>query len=89
MSFLGIGARTTKAQATPLIGAAMRIQRSVNGAAVPVVYGTMRLPGNLIWYGDFKATPTSSGGKSGGKGGLTGGSAKGQAGKTTYQASFA
>src|SRR5579862_1978588 len=89
MNLLGIGARTAKSQAAPLVGSAMRIQRSVNGAAVPVVYGTTRLPGNLIWYGDFKATPIQSSGKSGGKGGMTGGTAKGQVGKTTYQASFA
>jgi hypothetical protein len=89
MNLLGIGARASKASSAPLVGSAMRIQRSVNGAAVPVVYGTTRLPGNLIWYGDFKATPVKSGGKSGGKGGMTGTGAKGQAGKTTYQASFA
>jgi len=89
MNLLGIGARTSKAQASPLVGSAMRIQRSVNGATVPVVYGTTRLPGNLIWYGDFKATPVRSGGKGGGKGGPGGGATKGQAGRTTYQASFA
>ncbi len=89
MNLLGGVARTSHAQAKPEVGSAMRIQRSVNGAAVPVVYGTARLPGNLIWYGDFKATPKKSGGKSGGKGGVTGSSAKGQAGDNTYQASFA
>ncbi|MEX8520021.1 MAG: phage tail protein [Leptothrix sp. (in: b-proteobacteria)] len=47
---------------------ALTLQSSVIGACIPIVYGTNRVPGNLIWYGGFKAIPhtTSSGGKGGG-----------------------
>lgn len=47
---------------------ALSIQTSVNGMPIPVVYGQARLAGNLIWYGDFKATKQSNSTK-GGKGG--------------------
>lgn len=54
---------------------AVRIQSSAYGMALPVLWGTARLSGNLIWYGDFTAIPhvevTTSGG--GGKGGGGGG----------------
>jgi len=84
------GARSSQARTPPTVVSALRVQRSVNGAAVPVVYGTARLAGNLIWYGDLVANPVKSGGgKSGGKGGAGGGSSKGQPGSYTYQASFA
>ena len=53
------------------VAAGLRIQTSAYGLSLPLVYGRTRIPGNLMWYGDF--TPiahtetTSSGG--GGKGG--------------------
>src|SRR5579871_2045477 len=90
--FGGGGARSSQATTAPEVASAVRIQRSVNGAAVPVVYGTQRLPGNLIWYGDFIAQRRQQwGGKSGGKGGATGGGGKGQSqpGSNVYFASFA
>lgn len=52
---------------------ALRIQTSTYGMVIPVVFGTTRITGNLMWYGDFIATPhyteTDSGGKGGGGGG--------------------
>lgn len=40
--------------------AGLRVQTSVLGKCWPLVYGTTRIAPNLIWYGDFVATPTSS-----------------------------
>ena len=61
-----------KSQATtnPVLNA-MQINSATYGSAVPLVYGQTRLPGMLIWYGDFTATPhsQSQGGKGGGGGG--------------------
>ena len=31
----------------------LRIPTSVQGRAIPLVYGTARIAGNLLWYGDF------------------------------------
>ena len=50
---------------------AMRVQTAVAGKARPIGWGRNRLAGDLIWYNDFTATPSNSGG--GGKGGITGG----------------
>lgn len=47
----------------------LSISTSVYGLTVPVVYGATRVPGNMLWYGAFTATPqytTTSGGKGGG-----------------------
>lgn len=90
MSTMFGGGRASQASTPPTVASALRIQRSVNGAVVAVVYGTARISGNLLWYGDFQANPVRSGGKSGGKGGIAGSSsAKGQVSSYTYQASFA
>jgi hypothetical protein len=40
---------------------AIRVQTSVYGAVRPIVYGTTRLTGNLVWYGDFRATEQGGG----------------------------
>lgn len=71
------------------VAAGLRIQTSAYGMALPLVYGRTRIPGNLMWYGDF--TPiahtetTSSGG--GGKGG--GGEVSSSHTTYTYTAAFA
>lgn len=71
------------------VAAGLRIQTSAYGMALPLVYGRTRIPGNLMWYGDF--TPiahtetTSSGG--GGKGG--GGEVTSSHTTYTYTAAFA
>jgi hypothetical protein len=55
----------------------LRIQQAVQGKARGIGWGKTRIAGNLIWYGDFNATPVQQGG-GGGKG--TGGGAGGKGG---------
>ena len=48
----------------------LSVQTSTYGAPIPLVYGTMRISGNVIWSTPLKETRTvkkSSGGKGGGK----------------------
>mgnify|MGYP001610072189 CR=1 FL=1 len=52
----------------PRIGALL-IQTSAYGLPIPIVYGTTRISGNLIWYGDFTAVAHTETQSSGGKGG--------------------
>lgn len=70
MGGLFIGGGSSSAQGSvPAAATSMQVQSSVYGAALPVVYGTTRIAGNLIWYGDFTATPQTQqvqGGKGGG-----------------------
>lgn len=46
----------------------LELQTSQYGIAVPVLYGTRKMAGNLIWYGNFQTHEESVGG-GGGKGG--------------------
>ena len=46
---------------------ALQLQSSTYGATIPLVYGVAQIPGNMLWYGAFKASAQSS--SSGGKGG--------------------
>lgn len=46
---------------------AVQIQTSALGLPIPICWGTNRMAGNLIWYGDFKTIAHTS--KQGGKGG--------------------
>jgi len=77
----GLFGYTNAKQPSALKG--MRAQTSVYGTVIPIVYGRTRVPGNLLWYGDFKAFKVKA---QGGKGGLFGGGGKGGGGYT-YQAS--
>jgi hypothetical protein len=47
----------------------LQFQTSQHGGVIPLVYGTTRVPPNLIAYDDFKAMPSSrqGGGKGGGQ----------------------
>lgn len=63
-----MGGNATISNSTPMIGA-VRIQQSTYGLTIPLVWGRPRITGNLIWYGDFKATPHTEVTQSGGKGG--------------------
>lgn len=69
MGFLGAG--KTQAKQTPAAGG-MQVQTSAYGKVIPVVFGTMKIAPNILWYGDFVATAQSSSG-GGGKGGVAGG----------------
>jgi hypothetical protein len=60
---------------------ALQLQSSAYGVTLPLAFGVCRLPGNLLWYGGFKAVPhtqTQSG---------KGGGVKVQNTTYTYQAS--
>ena len=71
----------------PLPTTSLRINSSANGVARPFGYGQTRVSGNLIWYGDFEATPVFSSPASGGKGGGSSGGASVTG--YSYSASFA
>ena len=86
----GGGGGSTIATSEPRLGA-LRVQQSTYGLVVPIIYGRARVPGNLLWYGDFAAIPhvtrTESGG--GGKGGGGGGGRITQESTTyTYEAAL-
>ena len=67
---------------------ALNVQQSSYGVPVPLVYGTNRTTGNMIWYSDFTQTLVSTGGQSG-KGGISGGGGKGGGSQEyNYSASF-
>jgi hypothetical protein len=75
---------STPVSQQPSILAGLRVQTSVYGQAIPLGWGTNRLAGKLIWYGDFKAIPHNETTRVGGKGG---GGKKTQTTTTyTYQA---
>ena len=90
-SIFGSSSKPQAQQQPALSGLA--IQTSAYGKVIPLVYGTTRLAPNLIWYGDFVATPHNSGSSGGGgKGGVAGGGGKGGGSGTTtftYTASVA
>ena len=50
----------------PRLGA-LNVQGSTYGLALPIVYGSTRIPINIIWYGDLVSVPQTS--SQGGKGG--------------------
>lgn len=49
----------------------LRLQSSTYGATLAVVYGVTRVPGNMLWYGGFKATPHTKKQRAGKGGGTT------------------
>lgn len=84
MGFSGGKSGAPQAQQHPAISG-LQIQTSALGKAIPLVYGSTRIAGNLIWYGDFKAIAHASSPPGGGKGGVAGGGGKGgSGGSTTY-----
>lgn len=83
-SVFGTASKSQAKQQPALTG--LQVQTSAYGKVIPIVYGTTRIAPNLIWYGDFVATPHNSGSSGGGgKGGGGGGGGKGGGGgSTTY-----
>jgi hypothetical protein len=66
----------------------LKVQSSAHGAMLPLVYGTMRIAGNVIWSADLEEqVVTESTSASGGKGG--GGSVTSTTRSYLYFASFA
>jgi Putative phage tail protein len=82
----GAVGRGTNAKQPSAIGS-LQYQTSQEGGAIPLVYGTCRVSGNLLDYAGFTSTPSSTSGKSGplGKGG---GGGKGGNASYMYSASF-
>lgn len=76
---------SSKAVSKPVAVGALNIQQSCYGTPINLVYGTNRISGNLIWYGDFRSVLVSTGGSSG-KGGLFSSNTSGQ--QYEYYASF-
>ncbi len=70
-----------QAKQTPAAGG-MQVQTSALGKVVAVIFGTVKVAPNLIWYGDFTSTPQSQRGGKGGAGG--GGGGKGGSGGSSY-----
>lgn len=58
----------TASSAPPALGG-VQVQTSLYGLAVPLFWGRVRVGGNLVWYGDFKAIPVTDTAAAGGKGG--------------------
>lgn len=85
-----LGSKKSQASTTT-VASGLTLQSSVQGAAIPIIYGTTRVAQNLGWYGAFTPIFTSSGGGGGGKGGGGGGGGKGGnsgEGSYTYSTAF-
>jgi hypothetical protein len=50
---MGLFGGTQNTQNSRLLG--YRVQTSISGTAIPIVFGTNRIPANVIWTGDWKA----------------------------------
>ena len=61
--------RSSKATSANPAAVELRVQTSLQGKAKPIGAGQNRVAGNLIWYGDFTASPASNSSSGGGKGG--------------------
>jgi hypothetical protein len=59
---------TGSAADQPTRDTALRIQSSLQGKPLPILWGQTRIAGNLVWENDFVAVPQS--GNTGGKGGF-------------------
>lgn len=88
MSGLFGGGGQTISTSSPMLGA-LRVQTSAFGMAIPAVWGKTRIPGNLIWYADFKAIPHTTTTSSGGGGGKGGGEVTSSNTTYTYQTAVA
>ncbi|GAC1495956.1 MAG: hypothetical protein NVS1B6_00610 [Steroidobacteraceae bacterium] len=89
MSLFG-APKTNASQNKKLLG--YRVQSSIFGTVIPIIYGTARVSGNVIWSGDFKGTalpPGGGKGGSGGKGASVGGKGAGVGNNTTYSYTMA
>jgi hypothetical protein len=63
---------------------ALQLQTSVSTLPIPIVWGRNKIAANVIWYQNFRAIPSSGGGKGGG--GKGGGKGGGQPTSWTYSA---
>ena len=65
--FLGGALFPSNAEIPGLKPEGLQIQTSQLGQAIPVLYGSRKMAGNLIWYGNFQTHENTE--ESGGKGG--------------------
>lgn len=79
--FLFGGGGQQQANQTPQVSG-LQVQTSAYGKVIPYVCGAMRVPPNLLWYGDFSATAHRN--ASGGKGGVGGGGGGKNGGGSIY-----
>src|SRR5512143_1754449 len=87
-SLFGVASQPTATQPTAIQG--INVQTSVLGKGVPIVYGTVRVPGNLILYGNVRTvTVNTTSGGGGGKGGVFGGGTASTTTTYNYFADFA
>src|SRR5260370_38035788 len=77
----GKGGGKNALAAKPNLLNALRVQTSSYGQVIPILYGQNRIPGRLLWAGDFTAIPHTSTQKVGGKGLGSGG---GNVSNTSY-----
>lgn len=63
------GGGSKPVSSTAPVVSSLRMQTSVYGRPIPIVYGKNRVAGNLIWAGDFKSIEHKSSQSAGGKGG--------------------
>src|SRR5260370_16473887 len=77
--------RTTLSRQSQILSG-VRIQTSLYGTVIPIVYGWGRISGNLIWYGDFNKQKAINPATTG-KGGLFSGGGKGSNTQYNYFAS--
>lgn len=62
----------------------LAVQSSAYGKMIPIIYGTVRLGGNIIWSRPIKETASTSTSSSGGGGGGKGGGGRVSQSTTTY-----
>ena len=62
------GKNTTISSQEPKLGN-LRVQTSMYGICLPMVWGQSRVTGNLLWFGNFQAIAQTTTSTQGGKGG--------------------
>lgn len=55
-----------ESDAAPMRVGGLRFSAPQKGGVLPVVYGRIRMPGTIIWYGDFQTHAEDAGGSGGG-----------------------
>ena len=65
-------ARKKPGSQEPMVYTGLQVQTAVQALPIPIIYGSPRVPINIIYANNFQAIPEKSG-KGGGKGLLSGG----------------
>jgi Putative phage tail protein len=83
MAFFGSAPKQTQQSAPPAYNA-LRVQQSSYGVVIKLIYGTVRVSGNILDADDFRSIAHSSGGGGGSGGSKGGGGGGGGGGSTSY-----